>query len=332
MDEMTEVRALRAQAPVPDRARLAAGRARLTDAARAGERRRALWRRREFAIVAVVAAVTAVAVTAALLVGGTGRGRRVQPTTPDIDLKGMSAHDFLERAADALDKQPAGTEPTGKQWIYTMTATGPDTGEPSPEDSKREDWKRYDGERRVYQPAAGHPGLKVVRGRATRLGLDDYDSPREMYRFMAALPADGEGTLRALRARNAVEDTDAGPGAKAWNDYAEISALLQADLAPPAGLASLYRALALLSDQRITGHLVDTVTGRKVVVLTHDVAGVGIDLRPRKADGKARMAKQTLIDPRTYRVVGFGTVVDGKVADIDECVTTAVVDKAGERP
>ena len=58
MDEMTEVRALRAEAPVPDRARLAAGRALLTDAVRAGERRRAAWWRREFAIVAVVAAVT----------------------------------------------------------------------------------------------------------------------------------------------------------------------------------------------------------------------------------------------------------------------------------
>ncbi|MGW2961962.1 CU044_5270 family protein [Streptomyces sp. NPDC001220] len=331
MDEMTEVRALRADAPVPDRARLAAGRALLTDAVRAGERRRAGWRR-EFVIVAVVAAVTAVAVTAALLVGGGGTGRRVRPATPDIDLKGMSAHDFLERAADALDKQSAGTEPTGKQWIYTMMATGPDNGEPSPEDPKREDWKRYDGERRVYQPAAGHPGLTVVRGRATRLGLDDYDSPREVYRFMAALPADGEGTLRALRRRNAVEDTEVGPGAKAWNDYAEISDLLQADLVPPAGLASVYRALALLSDQRITDHLVEAVTGRKVVALTHDVAGIGVDLRPRKADGKARMGKLTLIDPRTYRVVGFGTVVEGKVADIEERVTTAVVDKAGERP
>ncbi|MFD4597620.1 CU044_5270 family protein [Streptomyces sp. NPDC058464] len=327
MDEMTEVRALRAHAPEPDRARLAAGRARLTDTARAGERRRALWRRREFAIVAVVAAVTAVAVTAALLVGGTSRGRRVQPATPDIDLKGMSAHDFLERAADALDKQPAGIEPTGKQWIYMTTARDPDDAEPL-----SENWNRYDGEQWAKHPAVGDPGITISRGRASSLGPTDYDSPREMYRFMAALPADGEGTLRALRERNAVGDTEVGSGAKAWNDYAEISALLQADLVPPAGLASLYRALALLPDQRITGHLVDTVTGRKVVALTHDVAGVGIDLHPRKADGKARMAKQTLIDPRTYHVVGWCTVVDGKVADANERVTTAVVDKAGERP
>lgn len=45
MDEMTEVRALRAPTPVPVRARLAAGRARLADAAGGRERRRnGRWR------------------------------------------------------------------------------------------------------------------------------------------------------------------------------------------------------------------------------------------------------------------------------------------------
>ncbi|MFC9283736.1 hypothetical protein [Streptomyces collinus] len=78
MDEMTEVRRLRAYAPVPDQARLAPGRARLTEAARDSRSRPAFWRRRRFALVAVVAAVTAVAVAATLLPGGKVTGHLVE--------------------------------------------------------------------------------------------------------------------------------------------------------------------------------------------------------------------------------------------------------------
>ncbi|MGW7241377.1 CU044_5270 family protein [Streptomyces sp. NPDC054804] len=325
MDEMTEVRALRADAPVPDRARLAAGRALLTDAVRAGERRRAGWRR-EFVIVAVVAAVTAVAVTAALLVGGGGTGRRVRPATPDIDLKGMSAHDFLERAADALDKQPAGTEPTGKQWIYTNVVPVPD-GESS------ERWARYDGELRAYHPAAGDPRLTVGPANPGGKELDVYPSPRAVYRFVAALPADGEGTLRALRDWNAISnDGMKGAGGQAWDDCMEISTLLRYRFVPPAGLASLYRALALLVEGNVTDHLVGTVTGRKAVALTNYLAVDDPDLPQNKAERRPSLVKQALIDPRTYHVVGWRQFMDGKVVDTDELVTMAVVDKAGERP
>ncbi|MFJ9379074.1 hypothetical protein [Streptomyces sp. NPDC101455] len=45
-------------------------------AARAGGRHQVLWRRREFVIIAVVAAVTAVAVTVTVLLGGTVPGSR----------------------------------------------------------------------------------------------------------------------------------------------------------------------------------------------------------------------------------------------------------------
>lgn len=54
-----------------------------------------------------------------------------------------------------------------------------------------------------------------------------------------------------------------GPGGRAWDDYREISALLGHRPMPPAALASLYRALALLVKGNVTDHLVDTVTGRK---------------------------------------------------------------------
>ncbi|MER6077777.1 CU044_5270 family protein [Streptomyces sp. NPDC001833] len=317
MDEMTEVRALRAHAPVPDRARLAAGRALLTDAVRAGERRRAGWWRREFAIVAVVAAVTAVAVTAALLVGGSGTGRRVLPATPDLDLKGLSAHDFLERAAGALDAEPTGAEPTAKQWIYTRAAMKPAHGE-----QPDRYWLRYDGEMMAYHPAVGDPEVTVVSTTRSQKSRD-FRSPRDVYRFLAALPADGAGTLAALREWNVVRDAEG--TSQAWNDYAEISNLLvKYDLTPPHGLASLYRALALLPDGTVTDHLVDTVTGRKAVAMTYDLS----------ADGKGGTgtATQFLIDPRTYHLAGLRVIMNGKVTNATERLTTAVVDKAGERP
>ncbi|MER5515007.1 CU044_5270 family protein [Streptomyces sp. NPDC002763] len=317
MDEMTEVRALRAHAPVPDRARLAAGRALLTDAVRARERRRAGWWRREFVIVAVVAAVTAVAVTAALLAGGGGTGRRVRPATPDIDLKGMSAADFLERAADALDKEPAGTEPTAKQWIYTrMAGKGAANGE-----QQNETWSRYDGELLAYTPPDGGPGLTVTPAHPEGQRPKNFESPRDVYRFLAALPDDGAGTLKALRTWNAVRDTEGAP--QAWDDYAEINnVLVKYLLTPPHGLASLYRALALLPGVKITDHLIDTPTGRKAVALKYDLDG----------ESKVKMADQFLIDPRTYHLMGARAIMNGKVVSAGDWLTTAVVDKAGERP
>ncbi|MEU8929400.1 CU044_5270 family protein [Streptomyces sp. NPDC048409] len=327
MDEMTEVRALRARTPVPDRARLAAGRARLTDAAREGERRPDRWRRREFAVlVAVVAAVTAVAVTATLLVGGAGTGRRVQPATPDIDLKGLSARDFLERAADGLDKEPAGSEPTAKQWIYTNVVPVPD-GETS------ERWARYDGELRARYEGADDPRLTVDPARPGGKKLDVYDSPRAVYRFAATLPADGEGTLRALRAWNAVSnDGLKGPGGQAWDDYMEISTLLRYRFLPPAGQASLYRALALLVKGDVTGHLVGTVTGRKAVAVANYFVVDDPQLPQNRTGHLPSMVQQVLIDPRTYHVLGWRQFMGGKVVDTEELVTMAVVDKAGERP
>ncbi|MEU9383785.1 hypothetical protein AB0D38_23600 [Streptomyces sp. NPDC048279] len=54
------------------------------------------------------------------------------------------------------------------------------------------------------------------------------------------------------------------------------------------------------------------------------------ELPRNKAELRPSLVKQTLIDPRTYHVVGRRRFVDGKVAGTDELVTTAVVDKAGE--
>ncbi|WP_328673246.1 CU044_5270 family protein [Streptomyces sp. NBC_00328] len=320
MDEMTEVRELRAHVPVPDRARLAPGRARLTETARAGQSRRALWLRWEFAIVAVVAAVTAVAVAVTLLVGGKGSGGTVQPAaTPGVRFKGVSAAEFLRQAADAVRTQPNGTVPTAKQWIYTKTAQEP------PNKSHKfmgdlENWIRYDGSAGAFR--LGDRPLDVTKMHLENGGAGDERSPREMYRVLTALPADGRGTLKALREQDAIADSK--EDSQARNDYFEIRVLLSADVMPAKGLASLYRALALLPGGKVTGHLVDTAAGRRVIALDYSR---GED--PRTGES---MHDQWLIDPQTYRIVGKRIVSgEGKVLGGDSLVATAVVDKAGDR-
>ncbi|MFE7861378.1 CU044_5270 family protein [Streptomyces sp. NPDC057403] len=333
MDELTKVRELRADAPAPDRARLAPGRARLVEAARAGERRRELWRRREFVIVGVVAAVTAVAVTVSLLVGG-GAGHRVQPAAspsavPGPRLKGVSAAEFLERAADVLAAEPDGAVPEAKQWIYTKEAR-------EPLDEKRarakgmlgavqESWLRYDGTASA-SPRWNAKGEDTGKVDVIPMHLEngaegDDRSPREMYRVLAALPSDAAGTLHYLREKNAIAD---GKGAsQAEADYGEISVLLNAKVMPAKGLASLYRALATLPGGHLTGHLVETAAGRQAVALDYG--------RTAGAENGNAMRDQWLIDPRTYRIVGMRLVSGDRVLGGDSLLATAVVDKAGER-
>ncbi|MFD6294647.1 CU044_5270 family protein [Streptomyces sp. NPDC060235] len=320
MDEMTEVRELRAHVPVPDRGRLAPGRARLTEAVRARESRRALWRRREFAIVAVVAAVTAVAVAATLLVGGKDTGRAVQPAaTQGVRFKGVSAAEFLRQAADAVQTQSDGTVPTAKQWIYTKSVQ-----EPANTSNKRvgdvENWIRYDGSASAFR-LRNHP-LEVTKMHLENGGEGDDRSPREMYRVLTALPADGKQTLKTLREQNAIADSK--ELSQARNDYAEISVLLSADVMPAKGLASLYRALAQLPGGEVTGHLVVNAAGRRVIALNY--------FRGENSANGESIHDRWLIDPRTYRVVGTQMIsARGKVLGGDSIVTTAVVDKAGNR-
>ncbi|MEV6018376.1 MULTISPECIES: CU044_5270 family protein [unclassified Streptomyces] len=320
MDEMTEVRELRAHVPVPDRARLAPGRARLTEAVRARETRHALWRRREFAVVAVVAAVTAVAVAATLLVGGKGAGRTVHPAaTPSVRYKGVSAAEFLRQAADAVQAQPERAAPTAKQWIYIKSAQEP------LEKSRRfmgdqESWIRFDGS--AMASRMGNEPLDISKMHLENGAEGDDRSAREMYRVLVALPADGKGTLKALRERNAIADSK--ELSQARNDYFEIRVLLSADVMPAKGLASLYRALALVPGGKVTDHLVKTAAGRRVIAVDYS--------RGKNPRSGKSMADQLLIDPQTYQVVGMRIVAgDGKVLGGDSLIATAVVNRAGDR-
>lgn len=229
---MTQVRELRADTPVADRARLAPGRARLVEATLTARRSRVTWGRRPLMIAAVFVAVTAVVITATLLADGHRTGREGPPAVaPGLDLKGMSARELLEFAARTVEGQPPVAEPRAEQWIYAKeTQEGDDDA-----DFELEKWLRYDGaELASYpRPGADDPGeLETTELNLEGLG-DEYDdrSPREMYRFLSTLPADGEGTLKALREENALVDDKS--LTQEGNDYTEISVLLDAYVQPP---------------------------------------------------------------------------------------------------
>ena len=124
-----------------------------------------------------------------------------------------------------------------------------------------------------------------------------------------------------LRRKNAIEDTAGVPQAE--NDYAEISVLLDAYVMPSKGLASLYRALAMLPGGKVTDHLVRTKAGTRAIALSYDR---GDDPRTGQPT-----QDQWLIDPRTYRIIGQRLVTAGEITGGSALDQTAVVDRAGVR-
>ncbi|QYX83349.1 CU044_5270 family protein [Streptomyces akebiae] len=331
MDEVTRVRELRAGAPTPDRARLAPGRARLLDAARTGGRRRPVWTRPRFVIVGVAAAVTAVAVTASLLVGRDDtRGLSTPATLTSADLKGMTAAELLERAAEAVEGRPPVAEPRAKQWMYEKKAVeGPDEEEVAQLGDRArfsEGWIRFDGSAHAFEQL--DPFGKLIKLHVTEMRLEngaegDDRSPREMYRFVATLPSDGREALRAIREKDAIADEKG--ATRAQNDYSELSVLLGTDIKPSEGVAGLYRAFATLPDLTLVDHLVETAAGRPAVAVRYSGDDDG------DGDGERDTGREWLIDPETYDVLGMRLVRDGKVIGGSSEVTLAFVDKPGER-
>jgi hypothetical protein len=318
MDEMTEVRALRANTPVPDRARLAPGRARLLEAARAEGHRRPVWERRGLVVAVVFVAVTAIAVTASMLVEGRGSARKVTPAvspSESLDLRGMSARELLERAATAVEQQKPTAEPRVDQWIVTEQYLE----SPGEEDAVREKWIKYD--ERYYFLTDTISAHTAARRRTLQESEGDarpvIRSPREEYRFLTTLPSGAEGTLKALRELNAVPDAEG--ASRAERDHAEIARLLDADVQPFQGLAGLYRALATVPGGTVVEDPVEYGYGKRAIALRYPGS-------PYAVNAPANSATEWLFDPETYRVVGRRALLDGEVESSVSVATRVLVD------
>ncbi|MFF9506100.1 CU044_5270 family protein [Streptomyces sp. NPDC014724] len=333
MDEMTVLRELRADAPVPDRSALAAGRRQLTDAAggaaaRRGVRRlRADWR---VAAFGAAAAITVAAMLGTQLVGAAAPDRS-GPASTTGTLRLDSPAEVLNRAADALEKQPAPTEPRDDQWIYTKTVMAQ-----SPQSARR---SSAVGGGLTYDPDNWVP---YHNSAAARNGKDDdYRASRDVYRAADELPDDPARLLAKVRSFYPTGNTaESPPEAEAQHSFRAMGLMVEAYPVAPAALARIYRALATVPGVHVTDHLVKDAAGREVIAIT------------RKEDGSHEQ-REILLDPHDFSYAGMRFVVTedyeptssagrvqylsekfkaGQILMSEARVEAAVVDAKGEKP
>ncbi|MBC9711940.1 CU044_5270 family protein [Streptomyces sp. TRM66268-LWL] len=287
MDDLTKVRELRAEAPAPDRARLAPGRMRLLDAAENGRALRRTvrigrdWR---FAAVGAVLAVTASAVLAVNLADHGGSDVSPKPAASQ-SVKPGTAQEFLEAAARAAESV-RGAEPQDDQWYYTKSigaSVEPDTGELG-KPTTDEDWF-------TVGPRKGEEG--------------DW---RTYYRLVTHLPDDPQGIVRAIQEAYPPPDAYALDSKKPTHVFSAIQSVTRTPLTSleGKGQAKLYRALASLEGIELVGHRVTDAAGREVVAITV------------KPEPKDRYRYEILLQPDTYQVVGSRMVVAHDFTDTNE--------------
>ncbi|MEI7033012.1 CU044_5270 family protein [Streptomyces pratensis] len=289
MDEMTRLRELRADAPVPDRAALAPGRKRLTDAI-AGEGRRAFRLRAHWRVASLgaAAAITAAVLVLTQAVGGPPP-RPAGPATVagDLDLSGPAA--ALNRAAEHLELLEVPPEPRPDQWIYVREVHGQPDRPTLPDGSEfpvsfgggePDSWVPYDDE-----------------AAADDTSDTDYRTARESYRIAAALPDDPKALLSELREAFPTGDgTNGEAEGEDEHTFRAASVLLGSYPLPPDALARIYRALATVGGVDVTDHLVKDAAGREVIAVTREH-----DEQPTR--------REILIDPVGYGYAGTRDVV-----------------------
>lgn len=313
MDEMTQLRGLRADAPAPDRARLAAGRQRLTEATAKRSRTRALrtdWRLASLG--AAAAAVVTILIGVQLQSPGSGDGPSPAASTvitvPDLD----DPVALLNRIADAAEARPD-PNPKPGQWVYEKSVRGHESGDNGGLDTgPQESWYPY------VDPEFenGSEG-------------DDY-SFRLRYEAVADLPDDPDKLFAKLRE---MYPSGGYPEPRTAHNYRAARVLVGTWPVPPEGIARVYRALATLEGVAAVDHLVTSATGQKAIA----VYVKGGDMR-----------SELLFDPHTLEPVGGRTVVvkereydeeypgdppkKGDVLINSAVLEHAMVGREGERP
>ena len=318
MDDMTKLHEWRADAPTPDRARLVSGRQKLLGAAQQGSARRM---RLDWRVTAAggAATVITIAVMVAMLVGGGGPERGVQPAGPDL----TSATALLGQAAEVVSQQPD-LHPRNGQWVYLKTAqcrSGASDAAPDAKPEVSEEWVQYDSPVREDDKDG-----------------DTEPSPRRLYRLLASLP-DDPAEIRKQVADMFPMGKDTGLTGEQLETFALLATLDEAYPVHPQGMAKLYRALAADPGIAVVPHLVKDPMG-------HDAIAIYPDL-----GGKAVQRREYLLDPDTFQYQGTQSVAvrdyqekyeDGssagrsyKKGEVTFCemkMTQSLVDRDGEKP
>ncbi|MFI6081856.1 CU044_5270 family protein [Streptomyces sp. NPDC051217] len=290
MDETTFVRELRADAPLPDRARLAPGRQKLLDSAASGGRIRGLRSDWRTAAVGAVVAITAAALTATLLVGDGGRDE-----APATLLSGAgevgSAKDVLLDAAAMVEDDPV-PSPGPKQWIYTRESSynasfGKNSGlmvtlSPGEKPPPGASVKNVPGIGKAVMQAGPGPHereewIPFGNPAAEKGKNDDDHSARQIFDFLAALPDDRsevlDKVLRFYPADSAAPET---PEEHAFRALGLM--FTEQPIVHPKGLAKVYRAMAEIPGMEASR--VTDVAGRETVAIGRkDSGGPDADIR-----------------------------------------------------
>ncbi|MFI8187456.1 CU044_5270 family protein [Streptomyces sp. NPDC085946] len=295
MNELSDLRSLRRDAPLPGAGRLAPGRARLTEALRRETAAPPATPPRRRTVLVGAVATAALAVTGGVLVSlpddtpaGAPPGRQV--------LSARASAEALELAAATVEKHPV-TEPGPKQWVYEKS-TAFVRGEPR----TSEEWTRWDGTGHARLPGIPPAGdvtgfdpdeLRVWYGpnqeeKWKEQGYDDR-SQRQFWRFLATLPSDPDRMMRRIREEAAIGAVEG--ETRAERDWREISVLYRSVLIPPKVQAGLFRALAKIPGARVEKGVKDPL-GR---------AAISVSVYYEKPSAAGWQGEQSLFfDPDTY--------------------------------
>ncbi|WP_143608465.1 hypothetical protein [Streptomyces sp. CB03234] len=334
MDEMRTLQDFRADAPAPDRARLAPGRQRLLD--EAARPRRRLRAGRLLAVAGAVAAVTAVATLATLLPAGqepeepAAKPRADQWIYRKTEWRmvncgfGASGRDGMEMLSVNLHYRKEG-ESCDLRSLLSRT---------------EEAWGRYDG---WTEDMGSHvPPAQTPSGAAYGWGGTDILTPRQSDALVEDLPDDTDGALVLIRKRSIPDRvTSAWRLTQAQRDFAEIAEVLATATSMPEDKGRLLiRTAQELPGAKVTSTV---VPGGKEALMALGVEGNYRDY------SYERNTFEVLFDPETqafrgFRLVaGIGYYVGGKksggpyvakgtVLATAMRLATKVVDAHGARP
>ncbi|MEU5403822.1 CU044_5270 family protein [Streptomyces sp. NPDC005963] len=298
MDELTQVRELRADRPPVDPMTLARGRQRLNRATASGGGRgarfRALRTDWRFATVGAALSITVALTATAVVSADLGPNRSDGSRTAASAGTAAESSALLLRAAAALEARPTPPEPRDDQWVYTYT-------ELLQSDVTQGTSAKGVRIERVWRPGTGPAAwTRYTAPEGTKAKGAPVYSPRDLYRAVDALPEDPAEALAAVRA---LFPTDGDPTVmgrrtstppedetKAQHGLRAVGELLKTHPLPPSGQARLYRALATIPG----------IDAAEVRSGTEDRMVIAVGLK----DTTATELPQVLLDQRDFGYAG----------------------------
>ena len=319
MNDLDELRELRAELPYPERTRLAPGRSRLLSAARRPPRRRFAAPRRNTRPILLTATAAAAAVAVAAGLTGyalsAGNAPAAHPAAAPrqsaaVSQAVLAARVLRDASAAASRVSPKGA-PSPGQWIYSKLVQY----EYPQGTTSSENWITFDGTNSAYYEGTGgalvvHTSPVAPPADITSHPLAAFNTdaiPETAYYALASLPTAPRQLLAAVAtAAEAVGAANLGAGTPVAGHTPQNKDQLEFDYlslllwnaaagvgAPPAAEAAVFRAMAAIPGVTVQQHITDAA-GAPAIGLSGDG---GYD--------------QLLLDPVSYQVIGLRQLSTG---------------------